>query len=59
MIEGPKDAKFLAYRRATEEESESHYGEPMECDQDEFGDLSDDDTHVDVGGESEDKDEGG
>lgn len=30
MIEGPQDAKFRAYRKATEDDTESEYDKPKE-----------------------------
>lgn len=54
-IEGPRDAKFQAYRKATEDEPESDYNEPELAG---FDDHDEDNPHI-VEGESEDKDEGG
>ena len=51
-IEGPKGARFRAYRKAKEEEPESDYDDPLDGGDEDSVDLSDDIT---VEGECEDK----
>ncbi|CAD6568189.1 MAG: hypothetical protein ASARMPRED_001447 [Alectoria sarmentosa] len=51
-IEGPKGARFRAYRKAKEEEPESDYDDPLDVGDEDSVDLSDDIT---VEGEYEDK----
>ena len=44
-IEGPQDAKFRAYRKATEDDTESEYDEPKE-DLDHAGQMEDEDPMI-------------
>lgn len=41
MIEGPKGAKFLARRKAKENEPENEHDEPVDFEDEEFGTLDD------------------
>lgn len=55
MIEGPQDAKFRAYRKATEDDTESEYDEPKE---DPDGVMEDEDPMIWAAGNFGDSDEG-
>ena len=55
MIEGPQDAKFRAYRKATEDDTESEYDEPKEDpDQPLYGEMEDEDPMIWAAGKFDD-----
>ena len=57
MIEGPQDVRFRAYRKATEDDSESEYGEPKEDeDQPLCGEMEDEDPMIWAAGKFGDAD---
>ncbi len=58
MIEGPKGAKFRAYRKAKEEEPESDYEERPDWEKEKLDALGSEDAMRNVEGESGDEDEG-